>query len=181
MPNTYGKAETQKGKAETNNIDPATHNIETGAKLIPINDFLPTSELEDFFGPVFSSYSRQDALADGMLVDVSEMAQEAGFSIPVAVTTAVWHDCIDWPKDSEQGFGPSIDGRPWDVLKMAYFKIRSTRDQSEDLLYQLGVIHTDIKPDVDEDTMSKVKTLKINIGPGDKREPVLTIMQPNEY
>ena len=153
MPNTYGKAETQKGKAET---------------------------IEDFFGPVFSSYTRADALADGMLVDVSEMAQEAGFKFPVAVTQSVWAECIDWPKDSEQGFGQSIDGRLWDVLFMAHWKIKTTPDQSEDLHYQFDVIPTDIKADADEDNMSKVKTLKINIGPGDNREPVLTIMLPNE-
>ncbi len=34
--------------------------------------------VEDFFGPVISSYTRADALADGMLVDVSEMAQKPG-------------------------------------------------------------------------------------------------------
>ena len=137
--------------------------------------------VEDFFGPVISSYTRADALADGMLVDVSEMAREAGFVIPVAVTRSVWDECVDWPEESEQGFGQSIDGRLWDVLWMAYYQIRSTRDhQSEDLLYQLNVIPTDIKADADEDNMSKLTTLKINIGPGDNAEPVITIMQPNE-
>ena len=140
--------------------------------------------IEDFFGPVFSSYTRADALADGMLVDVSEMAQEAGFSIPVAVTTAVWHDCIDWPEDEANGYGQSIDGRQWDVLKMAYYKIRSTRDQSEDLHYILNVIPRGTKPNnsgaIDDFTGAEETTLKINIGPGDNREPVLTIMQPNE-
>ena len=154
MPNTYGKAETQKGKAEA------------------------------FFGPVISQYTRQDALADGVLVDVSEMAKEAGFSIPVAVTTAVWHDCIDWPEDEENGYGQSIDGRQWDVLKMAYYKIRSTRDQSEDLHYILNVIPRVTKPNnsgaIDDFTGAEETTLKINIGPGDNAEPVLTIMLPNE-
>jgi len=159
MNTTHGKAETQthKGKAEA---------------------------IEDFFGPVISMYTRQDALADGMLVDVSEMAKEAGFSIPVAVTTAVWHDCIDWPKDEANGYGQSIDGRQWDVLKMAYFKIRSTRDQSEDLHYILNVIPRGTKPKnsgaIDDFTGAKKTTLKINIGPGDNGEPVLTIMKPDE-
>jgi hypothetical protein len=159
------KAETQKGKAETK----MSNKAET---------------IEDFFGPVISMYTRQDALADGVLVDVSEMAKEAGFSIPVAVTTSVWHDCIDWPEDEANGYGQSIDGRQWDVLKMAYFKIRSTRDQSEDLLYQLSIIPRGTKPEntgaIDDFTGAEDTTLKINIGPGDNAEPVLTIMLPNE-
>ena len=168
MSNTYGKAETQKGKAETQTV-------------------------EDFFGPVISSYTRADALADGMLVDVSEMAQEAGFSIPVAVTTAVWHDCIDWPEDEANGYGQSIDGRQWDVLKMAYYKISSIRVhplsevryfKSDDLLYKLNVIPRGTKPNnsgaIDDFTGAEETTLKINIGPGANAEPVLTIMLPNE-
>jgi hypothetical protein len=154
---TQDKAEAHKGKAEA---------------------------IEDFFGPVISMYTRQDALADGVLVDVSEMAQEAGFSIPVAVTQSVWAECIDWPEDAEQGFGQSIDGRQWDVLFMAHFKIKSTRDQSEDLFYQLNVIPPDTKAEtiteIDDFTGAKLTTLKINIGPGDNGEPVLTIMKPDE-
>ena len=140
--------------------------------------------VEDFFGPVISSYTRADALADGMLVDVSEMAQEAGFVIPVAVTRSVWDECVDWPEESEQGFGQSIDGRLWDVLFMAHWKIKSSREQSEDLLYQLNVIPKDTKAEtiteIDDFTGAKLTTLKINIGPGDNAEPVITIMQPNE-
>jgi hypothetical protein len=39
---------------------------------------------------VISSYSRRDALEDGVLVDVSEFAKEAGFKWPLAVTRGVW-------------------------------------------------------------------------------------------
>ena len=38
------------------------------------------------FGPVISAYTRQQAIADGVLVDVTTTASEAGFAIPVAVT-----------------------------------------------------------------------------------------------
>ena len=140
--------------------------------------------IEDFFGPPISIYTRADALSDGVLVDVSEMAREAGFVVPVAVTRSVWEECIDWPEESEQGFGQSIDGRLWDVLFMAHWKIKSSREQSEDLLYQLNVIPKDTKAEtiteIDDFTGAKLTTLKINIGPGDNAEPVITIMQPNE-
>ena len=42
------------------------------------------------FGPVLSAYTRAQAIEDGILVDVSETAREAGFRIPVAVTRTVW-------------------------------------------------------------------------------------------
>ena len=42
------------------------------------------------FDPVISVYTRAQAIEDGILVDVSETAREAGFRIPVAVTRSVW-------------------------------------------------------------------------------------------
>src|SRR4051794_4558851 len=41
---------------------------------------------EDIFGEVIFAYTRADALADGVLIDVTDTAKEAGFRIPVAVT-----------------------------------------------------------------------------------------------
>ncbi len=38
------------------------------------------------FGPVVFSYTRRQATADGVLVDVSGTAREAGFRIPVALS-----------------------------------------------------------------------------------------------
>ena len=40
--------------------------------------------------PIFSTYSRAQAIEDGILVDVSDTAREAGFTIPVALTRTVW-------------------------------------------------------------------------------------------
>jgi hypothetical protein len=59
------------------------------------------------------SYTRAKALADGVLVDVSEIAREAGIRFPVALTRAVWERCIAVP--------PGVlcqdeAGRLWDVL-----------------------------------------------------------------
>lgn len=53
----------------------------------------------DLFGddaPVIHAYTRAQAIADGVLVDISETAKEAGFRYPVACTSAVWSDCIEW-------------------------------------------------------------------------------------
>lgn len=39
---------------------------------------------------VTCTYSRAQALEDGVLVDVSETAREAGIKLPVALTATVW-------------------------------------------------------------------------------------------
>jgi len=57
-------------------------------------------------------YSRADAIADGVLVDVSTVAREAGIKFPVALTRAVWERCVAVP--------PGVacqdqSGRLWDV------------------------------------------------------------------
>ncbi|WP_325176197.1 DUF6573 family protein, partial [Xanthomonas hortorum] len=45
---------------------------------------------------IIHSHTRANLLEDGDLVDVSALAREAGFKVPVAVTRAVWADCVAW-------------------------------------------------------------------------------------
>ena len=42
-------------------------------------------------------YSRADALRDGVLIDVSATAKEAGLQYPVALTAAAWAKCVAVP------------------------------------------------------------------------------------
>jgi len=67
---------------------------------------------------VIFCYTRADAIADGVLVDVTAMAREAGFRVPVAVTATLWHDYIE-VGDETADPGQSTDGRLWDVLTIA--------------------------------------------------------------
>ena len=43
-------------------------------------------DIEDVFGPVIYTYTRAQAIEDGVLVDVSTLAAEAGIRYPTAVT-----------------------------------------------------------------------------------------------
>ena len=52
--------------------------------------------MTEYFGEPISIYTRAQAIEDGVLVDVSESAREAGFKFPVAVTRTVW-DCYVVP------------------------------------------------------------------------------------
>ena len=70
-------------------------------------------------GVLIFSYTRQ-AIADGVLVDVSKLAKEAGFRFPVAVTAGVWAECVTVP---EGVAGQDETGRLWDVLNVLRFAI----------------------------------------------------------
>src|ERR1019366_6309710 len=51
----------------------------------------------ELFGEVISSYSRAQAIEDGVFVDVSATAKEAGIKFPVAMTRTVWGKYAEVP------------------------------------------------------------------------------------
>lgn len=77
-----------------------------------------TADKEDF--TIISLYTRADAIADGVLVDVSDMAKEAGFRWPVTVTRAVWDDIVTPTQRDAEEEGQSEKGRLWDILWLAW-------------------------------------------------------------
>lgn len=48
----------------------------------------------ELFGEPIYIYTRKQAIEDGVLIDVTETAKEAGFKVPVAVTCAL-HEIIN--------------------------------------------------------------------------------------
>lgn len=124
---------------------------------------------------VVHAYTRAQALADGVLVEAGEMALEAGFKVPVALTSAVFEDCVAWTEGDEQRkpCGQSADGRLWDVLWMAYNAARRTDGNST----RFPMLRIQREGPAFEPTRVE---LVLTIGPGDEGEPVCTIMQPGE-
>jgi hypothetical protein len=125
----------------------------------------------DLFGEPIYAYTRAQALEDGVLVDVSELAQEAGFRYPVAMTRTAWADCVEWSDlDSEkQQVCQDPIARLWDVLFMAAYAAR--RSAGDHLTFRVHRVPRDghaIQPDQ--------VTLQMLIGPGDRGEPVMTIL-----
>ena len=119
---------------------------------------------------VIHSYSRAQAIEDGVLIDVSEAAREAGFKFPVAVTQGVWARCVEVPEglvDQDES------GRLWDVLWMLRHGIVSSKDGDTDRIrVQLYVKESEAEP--------QLVTLWSVCGPGDEGEPVITVMLPGE-
>jgi hypothetical protein len=114
-------------------------------------------------------YTRAEAIADGVLVDVSSVAREAGIRYPTALTRAVWERCVAVPPGVLCQDEP---GRLWDIVWMLSLAIR----QSKGTLVHFA-LH--VRNDNKERTPPLVR-LKAICGPGDDAEPVLTVTMPNE-
>ncbi len=115
---------------------------------------------------IIFKYTRKQALEDGVLADISEIAKEAGFKYPVAVTEGVFQVLND-----TRAPGQDFKGRTWDMLMIFRMFIRSAgRDE----------IH--FAPLFITEGQSKPEPVRMwaKCGPGDDMEPVITIMLEGE-
>lgn len=129
-----------------------------------------SSNITELFGEPIHTYSRAEAIEDGLLVDASEQAQEAGFRIPVALTAAAWADCVAWnATDSMRQTYQDESGRLWDVLWMSAQAAR--KGGGERMTFQLYRV-----PRGGRGMRPRLTTLQMVIGPGDAGEPVITIL-----
>ncbi len=130
---------------------------------------MTTNETKNsLFGDVIYQYSRAQAIEDGMLIDATETAREAGITFPTALTAAVWERCVAVPEKA-----PCQDemGRLWDVLTVLRFTIARGRGGSQ-VNFTVAVRNDARRP--------WPMQLKAICGPGDSGEPVITIMLPQE-
>jgi hypothetical protein len=129
----------------------------------PARDVTPLFTLDN----LIHSYTRTQLIEDGLLVDVTETAKEAGFLCPVAVTVGVWALIEDIPPDNWET--PSVQDRLRRVLQWGVRHAQHNRDQSV-LLFRV-LLRNDDNP---------FATLKLVAGAGDRGELVVTVMLPDE-
>src|SRR5512142_2396449 len=130
-------------------------------------------------GNLIFSYTRAQAIADGVLKDVSELAQEAGFRFPVAVTAGVWAACVAVPDGVA---GQDETGRLWDVLNVLRFEIAKRKDNPPPPRFALPAQthpseRVDFAVNVRNDNREgdpPLVPLYALCSPGDNAEPVLT-------
>jgi hypothetical protein len=115
-------------------------------------------------------YTRAQAIEDGVLIDVSTVAREAGITYPVALTSAAWGRCVTVPPGVEC---QDEAGRLWDVLFLLRLAIGRS-DGGPEVCFGAHV-----RDDYREGTPPLVR-LKAVCGPGDAGEPVITVMLPEE-
>ncbi len=116
------------------------------------------------------AYTRAQAIADGVFIDVTQTAREAGFRYPVALTRAAWERCVTVP--------PGVlcqdeAGRLWDVL----FLLRLAVGRSDGGPEVRFAVH--VRNDNREGTPPLVR-LKALCSAGDQGEPVVTVMLPGQ-
>lgn len=115
-------------------------------------------------------YTRADAIEDGTLVDVTTVAKEAGFRVPVALTAAAWGNCVSWsPEDNTGSIYQDQSGRLWDVLWMARLSAQGQKDAESVSFAVLRILRGS------NTGQPTPVTLLMDIGPGDEGEPVITI------
>lgn len=136
--------------------------------------------MQDFWADaeVIHRYTRAQALADGVLVEVpADLTREAGLRWPVALTAAAWADAVAWTAVSEDAkpgaTGQDETGRLWDVLTMTRLAARQG-GQGRRAVQVLRV------PATGRGLRPRLTTLHLVAGPGDDGEPVLTLMMPGE-
>jgi hypothetical protein len=126
-------------------------------------------DLQELFGPVIHSYTRAEAIADGVLADVTPLARLHGFVVPVALTAEVWAEHVV-PSPSAEQLGQSTDARLYDLL--AVLRYNAVRNTESEMLFTVAF--------ADDEGLPHDVELKSVIGPGDDGKPVITVMLPNQ-
>jgi len=137
---------------------------------------------ENIFGPVIHAYTRAEAIADGVLVDVSAIAREAGIRFPTAVTAAVHARYVQVP-DELKGLQDEA-GRAWDLVWMAAVAIRSGKLNGDQGTFELIVAMpegADWQPNEKRHGhQQRLVMLKAVCGPNDDGSPCITVMLMGE-
>ena len=126
---------------------------------------------ESSFGKVIYAYTRAQAVADGMQVEVTKIAKEAGIKCPVFVTRAVFDNYVAVP---EGVTGQDEAGRLWDVIWMTRYAMTQAKPGVQKIPVALYVRN-------DNRTARLIK-LFATCGPLDMNDPqpAITIMLSDE-
>ena len=136
-----------------------------------------TNNNESPFGEVIYGYTRAQALADGVQVEVTTTAKEAGISFPVFLTRTVFEAYVTVPPGVP---GQDEAGRLWDIVWMLRFAILRARPGAEG-----GATCTRIPVALyvrNDDRRARLIKLVATCGPLDidDPQPAITVMLPDE-
>lgn len=129
------------------------------------------SEFPTPFGEIVYAYTRSQAVADGVQVDVTKTAQEAGIKFPVFLTRTVFDAYVAVPPNVT---GQDEAGRLWDIVWMTRFAILRSRANTDRVPVALYVRN--------DNHAAKLVKLIAQCGPLDINDPspAITVMMPDE-
>jgi hypothetical protein len=123
------------------------------------------------FDEIIYSYTRAHAIADGMQVDVSTVAQEAGIRFPVFLTRTVYDAYVSVPPEVT---GQDEAGRLWDVVWMLRFAVLKAQPGQTRLPFALYVRNDNRRARLIK-LIATCDALDI-----DDPQPAITVMMPDE-
>ena len=88
-------------------------------------------------------YSRRDALADGIHIDVSKTAAEAGIRFPVFITRTIYERFVAVPEGVQC---QDEAGRLWDILWMCRHGIARAPEGQNPVTFELYVRNANDQP-----------------------------------
>ena len=124
------------------------------------------------FGPVIYSYTRSQAVADGVQVEVTKTAREAGILYPVFITRTVFDQFVTVPPGVT---GQDEAGRLWDIVWMLRFAIRRARPGVDRIPVALYVRNSDTERPRLVKLIATCGALDV-----DDPQPAITVMMPEE-
>ena len=123
------------------------------------------------FGKIVYQYTRAQAVADGLQVDVTRQTVEAGIRFPVFLTRAVYDAYVTVPPDVA---AQDEAGRLWDVVWMLRLALRKAQPGQSRLPFALYVRNVGPHP--------KLIKLVAMCGPTDLDDPLpaISVALPDE-
>ena len=136
-----------------------------------MNEQPTPQDRENFFGGIIYAYTRAQAVADGVQVDVTKTAQEAGIKYPMFLTRAVYDAYVAVPPGVT---AQDEAGRLWDLVWMTRWAILRARPGVQRLPVALYVRN--------DNRAAKLVKLIAQCGPTDMDDPApaITVMLVGE-
>ena len=138
-----------------------------------MTDFFNDNPEQKALDPAYTG-SRADAIANDEIFDIGDMSRQVGFRWPVALTKAVWDDCVVWSdEDSKRQIPQTEYARLYAVVSKCADFVRTRSPSSDRMRFRLERVPRDGKSKI-----SRTVILQVLAHGGDDGEPVLTIRLP---
>lgn len=123
------------------------------------------AEVWGLVDPEQQQKTRQDAIDDGDLIEITRMGREIGITFPLAVSAQAAQRMVPFPNIPQEIVTENL----WDTLHA--FRDRASMTTAEEFEFQASLYLNGLVPTI---------TFKATVSPGDDGEPVITIMMPDE-